>query len=66
MFKYSKFKILSVVLLALASVVYNLPNLWSEQTRESVKAAIPVWVPSIIVPHKAIPLGLDLQAACTC
>jgi protein-export membrane protein SecD len=61
MFKYSKFKILSVVLLALASVVYNLPNLWTEETRERVKASIPSWIPSIIVPHRAIPLGLDLQ-----
>jgi protein-export membrane protein SecD len=61
MFKYSKFKILSVVLLALASVIYNLPNLWTEETRERVKASIPAWIPSIIVPHRAIPLGLDLQ-----
>jgi protein-export membrane protein SecD len=61
MFRYSKFKILSVVLLALASIVYNLPNLWSEQTRERVKASIPAFIPSVLVPHKAIPLGLDLQ-----
>jgi protein-export membrane protein SecD len=61
MLKFSKFKILSVVMLTLISILYTIPNLWTEQTRDRVKAAIPAWVPSIIVPHKAIPLGLDLQ-----
>jgi protein-export membrane protein SecD len=61
MLKFSKFKILAVVLLALASILYTLPNMWSEQTRESVRAAIPAWVPAVLVPHKAIPLGLDLR-----
>jgi protein-export membrane protein SecD len=61
MFRYSKFQILGVVLLALSSIVYNLPNLWTEQTRDRVRAAIPSWVPSIVVPHKAIPLCRDLQ-----
>ncbi len=61
MFKYSRYTVLAMVLLALASIVYNLPNFWSEETRDRVKASIPAWIPSIIVPHKAIPLGLDLQ-----
>jgi protein-export membrane protein SecD len=61
MLRFSKFKVLSVVLLALASILYTLPNLWSEETRDRVAKAIPAWIPSIIVPHKAIPLGLDLR-----
>ncbi|MCA3564227.1 MAG: protein translocase subunit SecD [Methylocystis sp.] len=61
MLKFSKFKIIAVLLLAIASVVYTLPNLWTEATREQVKAAFPSWVPAAIIPHRAIPLGLDLQ-----
>jgi SecD/SecF fusion protein len=61
MLKFSKFKIISVILLAVASVLYTLPNMWSEATRERVRTSVPSWVPSAIVPHKAIPLGLDLQ-----
>ncbi len=60
MLKFSRSKMFGVLLLALASVLYTLPNLWSEQTRENVLKAVP-WLPAAIVPHKAIPLGLDLQ-----
>jgi protein-export membrane protein SecD len=61
MLKFSKFKIISVVLLAIASVLYTLPNFWTEETRDRVKASVPAWIPTAIVPHKAIPLGLDLR-----
>jgi len=61
MLKFSRFKILSVLLLALASILFTLPNLWTPQTREQVAKSVPSWFPSGLVPHRAIPLGLDLQ-----
>src|SRR5262245_33199606 len=61
MLRYSPLKIAGVVLLALASILFAWPNLWSKETRDAVSKAIPGFIPSMIVPHKAMPLGLDLQ-----
>jgi protein-export membrane protein SecD len=61
MLRFSTWKTLSVVLLALAAILFSAPNLWLESTRKSVVAALPSFVPVALVPHKAMPLGLDLQ-----
>lgn len=60
MFRFSRLKVFGVVLLALASILYTLPNFWTEATRDRVAQALS-WLPAAVVPNKAIPLGLDLQ-----
>ncbi|MGL4494189.1 MAG: preprotein translocase subunit SecD, partial [Beijerinckiaceae bacterium] len=61
MLRYSPFKTFAVVLLALWAILFAWPNMWSKETREAVTKAIPSFVPSWLVPHLAMPLGLDLQ-----
>jgi len=61
MLRFSRIQVVAVLLLALASVLYTMPNLLSEATRDSIARSIPSWAPSALVPHKAIPLGLDLR-----
>lgn len=61
MFRYSRFKIAAVLLLAFAGFLYAAPSALSPETRITIKNAIPSWFPSWIVPHQAIVLGLDLQ-----
>ncbi|MFC7398847.1 protein translocase subunit SecD [Chelatococcus sp. GCM10030263] len=61
MLRYSKAKIISILVLTLLGFVYAAPNLMSPETRASIAASVPGWLPSWIVPHRAMVLGLDLQ-----
>jgi preprotein translocase subunit SecD len=61
MLRFSFWKTLSVVLLALGAIAYSAPNLWTEATRKAIVANVPGFIPMALVPHKAMPLGLDLQ-----
>ncbi|CAH1670050.1 MULTISPECIES: protein translocase subunit SecD [unclassified Chelatococcus] len=61
MLRYSKAKIISILLLTLLGFAYAAPNLFSETTRERIAASVPGWIPAWIVPHRAMVLGLDLQ-----
>ena len=61
MLRFSPFKTMAVVALALGALLFAWPNLWSKDTREAVTKAIPSFVPAWMVPHRAMPLGLDLQ-----
>jgi preprotein translocase subunit SecD len=61
MLRYSPLKTAGVVLLAVCALLFAWPNLWSKETRDRVTRAIPSFVPAWFVPHKAMPLGLDLQ-----
>ncbi len=61
MLRFSLWKTLSVLALALGAILFAWPNLWTKAQREAVTKAIPSYVPAWIVPHKAMPLGLDLQ-----
>jgi preprotein translocase subunit SecD len=61
MLRYSKAKIISILVLTLLGFVYAAPNLMSPQTRDAIAASVPSWIPSWIVPHRAMVLGLDLQ-----
>lgn len=61
MLRFSTAKVVSIVLLTLLGFLYAAPNLFSPDTRKAIEAAVPSWLPSWILPHKAIVLGLDLQ-----
>lgn len=52
MLHFERWKILAIVLICLAGVVFTLPNFFSKQTVEGW----PWWLP-----HRQMPLGLDLQ-----
>jgi protein-export membrane protein SecD len=52
MLHFERWKIIAIVLTCLAGVLFTLPNFFSKQTVE----AWPSWMP-----HKQLPLGLDLQ-----
>jgi len=61
MFRYSRFKITAVLVLALAGFLYAAPSILSPETRLAIKNGTPDWFPGWLVPHQAIVLGLDLQ-----
>ena len=61
MFRYSRAKIASILLLALAGFLYASPSLMSPETRAAIRAATPGFIPEWVMPHQAIVLGLDLQ-----
>ena len=52
MLHFERWKIIAVVLVCLAGVLFTLPNFFSKQTVDSW----PGWLP-----HRQLPLGLDLQ-----
>jgi protein-export membrane protein SecD len=52
MLHFERWKIITVVLVCLAGVLFTLPNFFSKQTVDSW----PGWLP-----HRQLPLGLDLQ-----
>ncbi|MBN9064537.1 MAG: protein-export membrane protein SecD [Rhizobiales bacterium 65-9] len=60
MFRTSPLKTAGVILLALASILFALPNLWTKETRDAIQRNVPAAL-LFFVPHKAMPLGLDLQ-----
>ncbi len=61
MLRFSTAKVVSIVLLALASFLFAAPNLLAPSTRDAIRNGIPSWMPKWLVPHQAMPLGLDLQ-----
>ncbi len=61
MLRYSRAKISAVLLLVFAGIFYAAPSLLSPETRTAIYQATPGFIPSWLVPHQAIVLGLDLQ-----
>ena len=61
MLRYSRAKISAVLFLVFAGIFYTLPSLLSPETRNAIHDATPSFIPSWLVPHQAIVLGLDLQ-----
>lgn len=56
MIKVPRWKFILVILVTLAGVAYSFPNMLSPETRSTLRASLPAWMPS-----KAINLGLDLR-----
>ena len=61
MLRYSKTKTLLTLGIILLGLVLAVPSMMSKEQREAFRAAFPSWVPSWLIPHRAIVLGLDLQ-----
>ncbi|MBW8619034.1 MAG: protein translocase subunit SecD, partial [Hyphomicrobiales bacterium] len=61
MLRYSRAKIAAVLFLAVAGFVYSAPSLMSPETRTALRESTPGFLPSWLMPHQAIVLGLDLQ-----
>ena len=61
MLRYSRGKIAAILLLAFAGVYFAAPSLMSPETRASIRANAPGFIPAWLIPHQAIVLGLDLQ-----
>src|ERR1700712_3632313 len=61
MLRFSKTKIISTLGVVLIGLLLAVPSLIGREERAAFQAAIPSWLPSWIVPTRAIVLGLDLQ-----
>jgi preprotein translocase subunit SecD len=61
MLRFSRGSAIAILAIVAYGIILAWPNVWSEETRKWVKDKLPAWVPSAIVPHKAMPLGLDLK-----
>ena len=61
MLRYSRAKIAAILLLVLSGFLYAAPSLLSPETRTALREATPGFMPSWLIPHQAIVLGLDLQ-----
>jgi preprotein translocase subunit SecD len=61
MLRFSTTKMLAIVAAVLYGLLLAAPNLLSSGQRTALENAVPNWVPSWIIPTKAMPLGLDLQ-----
>jgi len=59
--RFSTTKMLAIIAVILYGCLLAAPNLLSAGQRAALDRTIPDWVPSWIVPTKAITLGLDLQ-----
>lgn len=61
MLRYSRGKIAAILLLAFAGFYFAAPSLMSPETRASIRANAPGFIPGWMIPSQAIVLGLDLQ-----
>jgi SecD/SecF fusion protein len=61
MLRFSKTKIITTLGVVLIGLLLAVPSMMSREDRAAFQAAIPSWVPSWLVPTRAIVLGLDLQ-----
>ena len=60
MMRYSRFQTLAVILLAISGFIYAMPSMMTPEQRDGIRKSLS-FLPSWIVPHQAIVLGLDLQ-----
>src|SRR5919112_4181334 len=61
MLRFSRSKIIATVGIILIGLLLAVPSMMSREQRQGYLNAIPSWVPSWLVPSRAIVLGLDLQ-----
>jgi SecD/SecF fusion protein len=61
MLRFSTSKIVGTLAIVLIGLLLAVPSMLTREQRDGLKASIPGWVPSWLVPTRAIVLGLDLQ-----
>src|SRR3954462_10968301 len=61
MLRFSTSKIVGTLAIVLIGLLLAVPSMLTREQRDGLKASIPSWVPSWLVPTRAIVLGLDLQ-----
>ncbi|MBM6581629.1 protein translocase subunit SecD [Microvirga sp. BT689] len=61
MLRFSRSKIIATVGIIVIGLLLAVPSTMTREQRQAYLNAIPSWVPSWIVPSRAIVLGLDLQ-----
>jgi protein-export membrane protein SecD len=61
MLRFTRGKVIAIVAVILFGCLLAVPNLMSGERREAIRQSVPTWVPSWLVPTRAIVLGLDLQ-----
>ena len=61
MLRFSRSKIIATVAIIVIGLLLAVPSMMSREQREAFQHALPSWVPSWLVPTRAIVLGLDLQ-----
>ncbi len=61
MLRFSRTKIILTIGTVLIGLLLAVPSMLTREQRAGLQAALPSWIPSWIVPTRAIVLGLDLQ-----
>jgi SecD/SecF fusion protein len=61
MLRFSNSKIIATVAIIVIGLLLGVPSTMDREQRQAFLNAIPSWVPSWLVPSRAIVLGLDLQ-----
>ena len=61
MLRFSKSKIVATMAIIVIGLLLAVPSLMTREQRQAFLKPLPCWVPSWIVPTRAIVLGLDLQ-----
>ena len=61
MLRFSRSKIIATVAIIVIGLLLAVPSMMNREQRQAYLNAIPSWVPSWLVPSRAIVLGLDLQ-----
>jgi SecD/SecF fusion protein len=61
MLRFSKSKIIATVAIILIGLLLAVPSLMGREQREALQRSLPGWVPSWLIPSRAVVLGLDLQ-----
>ena len=61
MLRFSRSKIIATVAIIVIGLLLAVPSTMNREQRQAYLNAIPSWIPSWLVPSRAIVLGLDLQ-----
>ncbi|NIX77251.1 protein translocase subunit SecD [Microvirga terricola] len=61
MLRYSRSKIIATMAVIVIGLLLAVPSMMSREQRLAFQNSLPSWVPSWLVPSRAIVLGLDLQ-----
>ncbi len=61
MLRFSRSKIIATMAVIVIGLLLAVPSTMTREQRESFQNSLPGWVPSWLIPSRAIVLGLDLQ-----